>query len=36
VVGLMPHPEDHILPIQNPLNGSGQLGLALFEAFLQA
>jgi phosphoribosylformylglycinamidine synthase len=24
VVGLMPHPEDHILPIQNPLGGDGR------------
>ncbi len=36
VVGLMPHPEDHIVSIQNPLGGSGRLGLALFEAFLSA
>ena len=36
VVGLMPHPEDHIVSIQNPLGGNGRLGLALFEAFLQA
>ncbi len=36
VVGLMPHPEDHILPIQNPIGGAGQLGLALFQALLQA
>jgi len=36
VVGLMPHPEDHIVPIQNPFGRSGQLGLALFEAFLKA
>jgi phosphoribosylformylglycinamidine synthase subunit PurQ / glutaminase len=34
VLGLMPHPEDHILPIQNPLGGQRQLGLALFQAIL--
>ena len=34
VVGLMPHPEDHVLPIQNPLGGKGQLGLALFKAVI--
>jgi len=32
VVGLMPHPEDHIVAIQNPLGRQGQLGLALFQA----
>ncbi len=36
VVGLMPHPEDHILPIQNPISGTGQLGLALFQALIAA
>jgi phosphoribosylformylglycinamidine synthase len=36
VVGLMPHPEDHLLPIQNPVGGTGQLGLALFAALVQA
>jgi phosphoribosylformylglycinamidine synthase subunit PurQ / glutaminase len=35
VVGLMPHPEDHVLPIQNPLGGKGQLGLAIFEAMIK-
>ncbi|MBX2998953.1 MAG: phosphoribosylformylglycinamidine synthase I [Caldilineaceae bacterium] len=35
VVGLMPHPEDHILPIQNPLGGDGRLGLAIFKAMIQ-
>lgn len=35
VLGLMPHPEDHILPIQNPLGGSGRLGLALFQAIIR-
>ncbi len=34
VVGLMPHPEDHILPIQNAVGGQGQLGLALFRAIV--
>jgi len=34
VVGLMPHPEDHVVPIQNPLGGDGQLGLALFQAMI--
>lgn len=40
VVGLMPHPEDHILPIQNPLgqgrNAPLRLGLPLFEQFVVA
>jgi phosphoribosylformylglycinamidine synthase subunit PurQ / glutaminase len=35
VVGLMPHPEDHVLPIQNPLGQKGQLGLAIFEAMIK-
>ncbi|MEM7533666.1 MAG: phosphoribosylformylglycinamidine synthase I [Chloroflexota bacterium] len=38
VVGLMPHPEDHVVPIQNPLGqrtAQGQLGLALFEAMIR-
>jgi phosphoribosylformylglycinamidine synthase len=34
VVGLMPHPEDHLLPIQNPLNGQGRLGSQLFTAMI--
>jgi len=37
VVGLMPHPEDHILPIQNPLgrqNRPLRLGLPLFTQFV--
>jgi len=34
VVGLMPHPEDYIMSIQNPLGGSGQLGLTLFQAMI--
>jgi phosphoribosylformylglycinamidine synthase len=36
VVGLMPHPEDHILPIQNPLGRSDRLGLPLFKAMVRA
>ncbi|MCB9158275.1 MAG: phosphoribosylformylglycinamidine synthase I [Caldilineaceae bacterium] len=36
VVGLMPHPEDHLLPIQNPRRRNDQLGLALFQAFVAA
>jgi len=36
VVGLMPHPEDHLLSLQNPVGGSGQLGLGLFQALVQA
>lgn len=36
VLGLMPHPEDHVLPIQNPLGGQGRLGLALFQAMIRA
>ncbi len=33
ILGLMPHPEDHINPLQHPTRGvHGQLGLALFEA----
>ncbi len=34
VIGLMPHPEDHIESIQNPLGGSGRLGLSLFRAIV--
>jgi len=34
VVGLMPHPEDHITAIQNPLRTGGGLGLSLFEALI--
>lgn len=34
VVGLMPHPEDYVVPIQNPLGRSDRLGLALFEAMV--
>jgi phosphoribosylformylglycinamidine synthase len=36
VLGLMPHPEDHILPIQNPLGKQGGLGLALFQAIVRS
>lgn len=36
VVGLMPHPEDHILHIQNPLGRSNRLGLPLFTAMVHA
>lgn len=36
VLGLMPHPENHILPVQNPLGENGRLGLRLFEAVLHA
>ena len=35
VLGLMPHPEDHVLPIQNPLRTGGGLGLPLFRAFVE-
>ena len=34
VLGLMPHPEDHIVSLQNPLGGGGRLGLALFRAWM--
>ena len=34
VIGLMPHPEDHVDPIQNPLGGQGRLGLALFRSMI--
>jgi phosphoribosylformylglycinamidine synthase len=36
VLGLMPHPEDHILPIQNPLGRGDRLGLPLFRALVVA
>jgi phosphoribosylformylglycinamidine synthase len=36
VIGLMPHPEDHIVPIQNPLGTNGRLGLPLFTALVEA
>lgn len=36
VVGLMPHPEDHVLPIQNPLGRADRLGLPLFRAMIHA
>lgn len=34
VVGLMPHPEDHVTVIQNPTRVGGRLGLSLFEALI--
>jgi phosphoribosylformylglycinamidine synthase subunit PurQ / glutaminase len=34
VLGLMPHPEDHVAPIQNPLRRADRLGLPLFQAFV--
>ena len=34
VLGLMPHPEDHVAPIQNPLRRRDRLGLPLFRAFV--
>lgn len=39
VLGLMPHPEDHIVAIQNPLGATAQgqrLGLPLFRAVIRA
>jgi phosphoribosylformylglycinamidine synthase len=36
VVGLMPHPEDHIVPVQNPLGRGDRLGLPLFAAMVGA
>ena len=36
VVGLMPHPEDHIAPVQNPLGRCDRLGLPLFSAMIAA
>ncbi len=36
VVGLMPHPEDHIFDWQRPSGPPGGLGLPLFEAFVEA
>jgi phosphoribosylformylglycinamidine synthase len=36
VVGLMPHPEDHVAAIQNPLGRNDRLGLALFGAMIAA
>jgi len=36
VVGLMPHPEDHIVTCQNPLGCTGRLGLAIFCAMVAA
>ena len=34
VLGLMPHPEDHIDPVQNLGGPAGRLGLRLFEAMI--
>lgn len=34
VWGLMPHPEDHVHPRQDPFHTAGRLGLALFEALV--
>ncbi len=34
VLGLMPHPEDHVTSIQNPLRRNDRLGLPLFRAFV--
>jgi len=36
VVGLMPHPEDHVVDWQRPGGPPGALGLPLFEAFVDA
>ncbi len=36
VVGLMPHPEDHVFDWQRPSGPAGGLGLPLFEAFVTA
>ncbi|MCE2532252.1 MAG: phosphoribosylformylglycinamidine synthase subunit PurQ [Acidimicrobiia bacterium] len=36
VVGLMPHPEDHIADWQRPSGPPGERGSALFEAFVDA
>ena len=35
VLGLMPHPEDHVTAAQNPLRGGGGLGLGLFRALVE-
>jgi phosphoribosylformylglycinamidine synthase len=35
VLGLMPHPEDHVLAVQNPLGSPGRLGLPLFQAMVE-
>ena len=36
VVGLMPHPEDHLLAIQNPLGDQRRLGGQLFTAMIDS
>ena len=35
VLGLMPHPEDYVVPRQNPLHEQGRMGLALFRAVIR-
>jgi phosphoribosylformylglycinamidine synthase len=35
VLGLMPHPEDHVTAAQNPLRAGGGLGLPLFRALVE-
>ncbi len=35
VLGLMPHPENHVMAIQNPLGRDDRLGLALFKAMMR-
>jgi phosphoribosylformylglycinamidine synthase len=35
VLGLMPHPEDHVVPIQNPRRTANGLGLSLFAALVR-
>lgn len=34
VIGLMPHPEDHLLALQNPLGDQRRLGSRLFTAMI--
>lgn len=36
VLGLMPHPEDHIVPVQGVDAPAGRLGLRLFEAMISS
>jgi phosphoribosylformylglycinamidine synthase len=36
VLGLMPHPEDHVAAVQSPWRGAGWTGLPLFEALVRA
>lgn len=35
VLGLMPHPEDHIVAVQSPYRTTGNLGLQLFSAMIE-